>query len=171
MEYLQTRWIDSFCDGEPLTPTYGLALVKYEKYSSAKSLSSQLMKEREVKKARAEQERMRRKSGGNQHVQKNGVIYKGTAVRQIEERKQEVVNRASVRLCKAKDKVWKNLVKELPAFELSEIPVWLPELASAAIAGTEFLYISPIFSDSSANFPVYPRSCIENQSKITISVG
>jgi len=44
----------------------------------------------------------------------NGVIYKGTAVRQIEERKQEVVNQALKRLCKEKDKVWKTLMKELP---------------------------------------------------------
>jgi hypothetical protein len=57
---------------------------------------------------------MQRKSGGNQHVQKNGVIYKGTAVWQIEERKKEVVNKALERLCKAKDKVWKKFIKELP---------------------------------------------------------
>ena len=57
---------------------------------------------------------MRRKSGSNQHVQKNGVIYKGTAVRQIEERKKEVVNKSLERLCKAKDKVRKKFIKELP---------------------------------------------------------
>jgi hypothetical protein len=72
------------------------------------------MKEQEVKKSQAEQERKWQKSGSNQHVQKNGVIYKGTAVRQIKEQKQEVVNQALKRLCKEKDKVWKNLIKQLP---------------------------------------------------------
>jgi hypothetical protein len=45
-----------------------------------------LMKERELKQANFEKEGMRRKSGRSAHVQKNGVIYKGNAVRQIEER-------------------------------------------------------------------------------------
>ena len=75
---------------------------------------------------------MRRKSGSNQHVQKNGVIYKGTAVRQIEEQKQEVVNQALVRLCKAKDKVWKNLMKELP--KLVEDHHWKPTLSICKVA-------------------------------------
>ena len=107
MEYLKTRWVDRLCCEAPLTPSYYQALKKYEKYSSMKSLQAQLMKEREIKKSQEEQEKMRRKSGSNQHVQKNGIIYKDTAVRQIEERKKEVVNKALERLCKAKDKVWK----------------------------------------------------------------
>jgi hypothetical protein len=79
-----------------------------------KSLQAQLIKEREIKKSQEEQEKMRRKLGSNQHVQKNRVIYKGTAVRQIEERKKEVVDKALKRLCKAKGKVWKKFIKELP---------------------------------------------------------
>jgi hypothetical protein len=79
MSHLQTRWTDSFYFGEPLTPTYGRALLKWNKFSARKILQGQLMKEREIKKARNEQDRMRRESGSNQHVQKNGVIYKGTA--------------------------------------------------------------------------------------------
>jgi hypothetical protein len=39
------------------------------------------------------------------HVQKNRVIYKGTAVCQMGE---------IVRVCKEKDRVWKNLMKTLP---------------------------------------------------------
>lgn len=70
MRYLQTRWMDSTCTEEPLTPSYYRALRRYEKYSSMKILQAQLMSEREVKKSRAKQERMRHKSGGNQHVQK-----------------------------------------------------------------------------------------------------
>ncbi len=65
MRYLQTRWTDSFCLEEPLTPSYGRALLKYNKFSATKILSAQLMKEREIKKARNEQDRMRRKSGSN----------------------------------------------------------------------------------------------------------
>jgi hypothetical protein len=32
----------------------------------------------------------------------------------MEERRKEVVNQALVRLCKEKDRVWKNLIKTLP---------------------------------------------------------
>jgi len=113
IEYLKTQWIDVLCLQAPLTPSYYQSLAKYEKYSSMKVLQAQLIKEQEVKKSRDKQDRIRRKSGSNQHAQKNGVIYKGTAVRQIEEWKQEVVNQALKRLCKEKDKVWKKLMKEL----------------------------------------------------------
>jgi hypothetical protein len=122
MRYLQTRWTDSFCLEQPLTPSYGRALLKYKKFSATRILSAKLMKERKIKKARNEQDRMRRKSGSSQHVQKNGVIYKGTAVRQIAERKQEVTNQALVRLCKKKDKVWAQLIKQLP--KLVEMHHW-----------------------------------------------
>jgi hypothetical protein len=47
------------------------------------------MKERELKQANFEKEWIRWKLGSNAHVQKNGVIYKGNAVQQIEERHQE----------------------------------------------------------------------------------
>ena|ERR1700736_5531147 len=97
--------MDSFCLEAVLTPSYSRALLKWNKFASTRILQGKLIKEREVKKAQNERDRMRRKSGSSKHVQKNGVIYKGTAVRQIEERHQEVTNQALVRLCKKKDKV------------------------------------------------------------------
>jgi hypothetical protein len=87
------------------------------------------MEERDIKKTQDEQERKRRKSRSNQHVQKNGVIYKGTAVSQIEERRVEVTNQALVRKCKKMDKVWAKLIKELPKLVEDHLWSWLCQQA------------------------------------------
>jgi hypothetical protein len=111
LEYMHTRWLDSWAVDEPLTPSYFVAVRKYEKYSTKKILQAELMKERELKQAQSERERLRQKSGSNSHVQKNGVIYKGNAVSQIKERHQEVVNQALNRKVKKYDKIWAGIVK------------------------------------------------------------
>ena len=114
--------MDSLCEEVPLTPSYGRALIKWNKFASTRILQSTLMREQELKKAQSERDRMRRKSGSGQHVQKNGVIYKGAAVRQIEERRVEVTNQALVRKCKQMDKIWTKFMKELP--KLVEDHLW-----------------------------------------------
>jgi hypothetical protein len=89
---------------------------------------------------------MRHKSGGNQHVQKNGVIYKGTAVSQIEEQKQEVVNQALIRLCKKEDKVWKAFIKMQPKLVEDHRR---NQLCLHAKWGTEIVKVIPLYRDDS----------------------
>jgi hypothetical protein len=106
--------MDSLCEEVPLTPSYGRALIKWNKFAFTRILQSTLMKEQELKKAQNERDRIRRKSRSGQHVQKNGVIYKGTVVRQIEEQRVDVTNQALVHKCKQMDKIWAKFMKELP---------------------------------------------------------
>jgi hypothetical protein len=121
-KYLETQWIDAACLEEVLSPSYYQSLRKWNKFASSRIIKCRLMEEHKVKKNQAEQARKQRKSSSNQHVQKNGVIYKGDAVRQIEERRVQVTNQALVRKCKEMDKIWATFIKQLP--KLVENYLW-----------------------------------------------
>jgi hypothetical protein len=111
--YLETRLIDHYCDIQPITPGFYRSWKRFTRVSEPKILEGLLIKDREQQRIGAEQARLRRKQGSGKHVQKNGVIYVGTARSQIQERQEAVVNMASERQVKASERGWKRIMKTI----------------------------------------------------------
>jgi hypothetical protein len=106
--------MDGLC---ALTPSYACALQKYQKAVEPRLLEAIVIKGREMQRKLQEIEKVRIKSGSRKHVQKNGVIYKGYALKQIEERNWEdleVLNVKLERKCVKVSKLYKKWVKDFP---------------------------------------------------------
>ena len=90
--YINRRLLDICVIGEenePLTPSFYRSWRMLQLSTNAKVLSAQLIIERDFLRVEAEKERLRRKAGSGKYVKKHGVIYKGVAAEQIEERLEE----------------------------------------------------------------------------------
>jgi hypothetical protein len=115
--YLSLRLQDHMDGLCALTPSYACALQKYQQAVEPCLLEAIVIKGREMQQKLQEIEKVRIKSGSRKHVQKNGVIYKGYALKQIEEHNWEdleVLNVKLERKCVKVSKLYKKWVKDFP---------------------------------------------------------